>query len=340
MTYQLTHRRYALPFKKPVRTAHGLWTERQGVIVRIEAESGAIGYGEVAPIPSFGTETLAEAEAALAALGDRIEPEWISRISPRLSCTWHGHSEGVAAAQASPPAPPGSADYLAAATLLPAGRAALPAAEEKAAAGFRDFKWKVGVGDIADELSLLDDLLGKLPDGVRLRLDANGAWDRRQTERWLDRCADRPIEYVEQPIAADMRGADDLLLGLAHDYPTPLALDESLVRDGDIDRWLDAGWPGFWIVKPTLLADPAATIGKLAQRRMPVVFSSALETALGARTALQHAFAWPGEKRALGVGVWPLFVDRDFDGPAAAPFIRAEDLARLSSGETLWNALS
>ena len=119
MTYQLTHRRYTLPFKKPVRTAHGLWTERQGVIVRIEAESGAIGYGEVAPIPSFGTETLAEAEAALAALGDRIEPEWISRISPRLSCTRHGLSEALAAAQALPTAPTGSTDYLAVAALLP-----------------------------------------------------------------------------------------------------------------------------------------------------------------------------------------------------------------------------
>jgi len=340
MTYQLAHRRYTLPFRKPVRTAHGLWAERQGVIVRLEDEAGAIGYGEVAPISSFGTETLAEAEAALAALGDRIEPEWISQISPRLACTRHGLSEALVAAQALPAAPATGTDYLAVAALLPAGRAALPAADEKAAAGFRDFKWKVGVGDIGDELSLLDDLLGKLPDGARLRLDANGAWDRRQAERWLDRCADRPIEYMEQPIAADARGADDLLLGLAHDYPTPLALDEALVRDGDVDRWLDAGWPGVWIVKPTLLADPAAAIGKLAQRRMPVVFSSALETALGARTALQHAFTWTGEKRALGFGVWPLFVDRTFDGPAAAPFIRTEDLARLPSGETLWSALS
>ena len=216
----------------------------------------------------------------------------------------------------------------------------------KAEAGFRVFKWKVGVGDAADELGLLDDLCAALPSGGKLRLDANGAWDRRRAERWLERCAERPVEFVEQPVAADARGAHDTLLGLAGSYPTPLALDESLVGESDIERWIGAGWPGVFVVKPSLFGDAAGALARLAAAKADVVFSSALETAVGARMALQAAFAWKGvadpkgssSPRALGFGVWPLFADARFDGPHLAPFIRWEDVVRINPQAT-WNAL-
>ena len=61
VTYRLEFRRYCFPFGRTVRTAHGPWAEREGLLVRLEDEAGRSGYGEVAPIPWFGTETLAEA---------------------------------------------------------------------------------------------------------------------------------------------------------------------------------------------------------------------------------------------------------------------------------------
>jgi O-succinylbenzoate synthase len=69
------------------------------------------------------------------------------------------------------------------------------------------------------------------------------------------------------------------------------------------------------------------------------VFSSALETAVGARTALRTAFSWRGERRALGFGVWPLYSELCYNGPMAAPFIRAADLDYLDP-EAVWSALS
>jgi o-succinylbenzoate synthase len=232
------------------------------------------------------------------------------------------------------------------AALLPAGRAALAQIGAKAEAGFRVFKWKVGVGAVADEIALLDDLCAALPPGAKLRLDANGAWDRRHAERWLERCAGRPVEFVEQPCFAPaaegpdrQRRVDDILLGLAADYPTPIGLDESLIGERDLERWMGVGWPGVFVVKPSLLADPAGALARLAAARMRVVFSSALETAVGAQAALRLAFAWPGERRALGFGVWPLYADSKYDGPAAAPFLRFEDVARINP-EAVWNALS
>ncbi|HEX2851931.1 MAG TPA: o-succinylbenzoate synthase [Opitutaceae bacterium] len=337
MRYLFQFRRYRLPFRAAVRTAHGIWAEREGVIVRLETEAGAVGYGEAAVIPWFGTETADEAEAACRELGNKVDDERLTSVPERLVCL----RNALAAAN---PAEP-SADtvpahkHLGVAALLPAGRAALPEIAPKAEAGFRVFKWKVGVGDVGDELVLLDDVCAALPSGAKLRLDANGAWDRRQAERWLERCAERPVEFVEQPIAADARGAADILLGLAGDYPTPVALDESLVSGGDVERWIGAGWAGVFVVKPSLFADAPGTLARLAAAKADVVFSSALETVVGARGALRMAFAWKLGVRALGFGVWPLFADARFDAPFVMPFVRWEDVERLNP-EAVWNALN
>jgi len=94
-----------------------------------------------------------------------------------------------------------------------------------------------------------------------------------------------------------------------------------------------------FVVKPALLAEVDGVLARLAAANAAVVFSSALETAVGAKAALEAAFRWPGETRALGFGVWPLFRDARFDGPFAAPFLRADEVAQLNP-EAVWNALS
>jgi O-succinylbenzoate synthase len=334
---RLAYRRYRLAFRNPLRTAGGLWPERAGLIVRWEGEDGRIGWGEAAPIPSFGMETVDELAAACAALGPAPDAQAIGRVPARLGCL--RHALAAAAVELAGGGPSAAHGFLPVAALVPAGPAALARIPGLAEAGFRTFKWKVGAGDLQDELVLLDEVCGALPAGAKLRLDANGAWDRRGAERWLERCADRPVEFLEQPVGPQARGAADLLMGLAADYPTPIALDESVVADGDLERWLGAGWPGLFVIKPTLLADPPAALERLRAAGARVVFSSALETAVGARSALQLAFSWPGEARALGFGVWPLFAIPGFDGPAAAPFVRIEDLDRLDR-QSLWNALT
>jgi O-succinylbenzoate synthase len=349
MPFRLQFRRYRLPLRTTIRTAHEVWSEREGLILKLENESGRTGFGEIAPIPAFGTESVAEAEATLRSLGERPADTALFSLPPRLGCLRQAVSAARDELTAHRPEEPTEASgvpYRAIAALVPAGRVALEQITVKAEAGFRVFKWKVGVGAVVDELALLDDVCAALPSGAKLRLDANGAWDRRTAERWLERCAERPIEYVEQPCLAPpadgsnaAKKIEDTLLGLANDFPTPIALDESLVGEGDVERWVAAGWPGWYVVKPSLLGDAKAALGRLSAAKATVVFSSALETAVGARTALRLAFSWPGEAKALGFGVWPLFQDPSFDGPAAAPFIRKGDIARLNP-EAIWNALS
>ena len=351
VTFRLHYRRYRLPFRSPVRTAHGPWGEREGMLVRLVSAAGQTGYGEAAPIPWFGTETVDEIEATCRELGESVDDARLDALPARLGCL----KNALTVARESNERPAPVQTHLGLAALLPAGRAALTQIGPKAEAGYRVFKWKVGVGDLADELALLDDVCAALPGGAKLRLDANGAWDRRQAERWLERCADRPVEFVEQPVFSGsptfakatagrspgpaLSKMDDLLLGLAADFPTPLALDESLTGDGEVERWLGLGWRGVFVIKPALLGDVNQTLARLAKAQAAVVFSSALETRLGAKAALRAAFAWPGEARALGFGVWPLFADGRFDGPYTGPFLHGEDVERINP-EAVWNALS
>jgi O-succinylbenzoate synthase len=344
---RIAHRRYTLPFRKPVRTAHGLWTEREGLIVKIESEGGAFGFGEIAPISWFGTETIEEAEEALLALGGELNTEQLSKFPTSLVSLRFGLSTAVAQlASGATASEMANKPALPVAALLPSGKDALAQAAAKAELGFRTFKWKVGVGDLRDELAILDDLLGELPSGSKLRLDANGAWDRKQAERWLEQSAGRPVEYIEQPCLAEASASeaqrariDDLLLGLAYEYPTPIALDESVISEGDVVRWQNRGWPGMYVIKPVLLGDAAGVIASLERANARVIFSSALETAVGAKAALRLAFAFGGERRALGFGVWPLFRDSRFDALPGMPFVQAQDVGVINE-EAIWNALS
>lgn len=331
MPYRFSFKKYLLPLRIPLRTAHGWWAEREGLIVRLENETGITGFGEIAPIPWFGTETMVEAEEVLHQFGNMVPEELLDKIPARFGCV------RFAIAQArSVSSPVTSKNRLPVAALLPAGRDGLRVLVEKLEAGFLTFKWKVGVGDREDELGILDDLLAQIPTHTKLRLDANGAWDRRTAARWLTRCADRPIEFVEQPVSP---AEEDTLLGLANDYPVKLALDESVVHLSDARRWQGLGWPGVFVIKPALAGPLNEVIDWILKTKADVVFSSAIESSLARSAILSAVLEQPLSRRALGFGVGEIFGDRRWDGPFIGPLIDAGSVAQ-NAGEELWNALN
>ena len=345
--------------RAPLRTAHGLWLEREGLLVRLEDEDGQVGYGEVAPIPWFGTETMAEAEEACRALGDKVTDERLDAVPERFGCVRFALACARAAiagrglrrrlggdGEATPPVSPGLAGFgdpalqhstlrLPLTALLPAGRAVLEALPARLEEGFLSCKWKVGVGDAADELALLDDVLARLPSYAKLRLDANGGWDRRRASKWLARCAERPVEFVEQPLPPS---DEDGLLGLAGDFPVKLALDESVARLAEARRWQAQGWPGVFVIKPALAGPPGEIAVWVAETKADVVCSSAIETVVGRAAILRFVLAHPSlAKRALGFGTGAVFGDRRWDGPVSGPVLDAGWLDGINE-EAAWNA--
>jgi len=259
--------------------------------------------------------------------------DWDDVVPERLGCVRCALASAVGGAGV-----PADAGRLPAAALLPAGRSALEAVGRVAGAGYTVFKWKVGVERPEDEWGILDDLLSRLPDAAQMRLDANGAWSSRQAGRWLDRCAERPVEFVEQPVSPE---DPDALAGLARDYPTPIALDESVSGLASLNHWLDRGWPGVFVVKPSLSGTPSEVLAALEARRADAVFSTAFETRIGRKAALGVAFRYAGpRRRAVGFGTGSFLRDSRFDAPPAGPFIEAGDIGSLQEEAETWNALS
>src|SRR5476651_2441751 len=120
MVYTFHSKRYRLPLRTPLRTAHGSWAEREGIIVRLEDEQGRAGFGEIAPIPWFGTETMAEAEDVCRKLGVNVSGEVLDTVPESHGCV--RFALGQAREQPDNIIP---TSRLPVAALLPAGREAL-----------------------------------------------------------------------------------------------------------------------------------------------------------------------------------------------------------------------
>jgi len=65
-------RGYRLPFLHSFSTAHSVMTAREGIIVQVMTSQGISGLGEIAPLPAFTGESLADACALLPSLAARL----------------------------------------------------------------------------------------------------------------------------------------------------------------------------------------------------------------------------------------------------------------------------
>ncbi len=285
--------RFALP--RALVTAQGALEERAGWLLRLQASDGRLGWGEAAPLelgvglrggaPGACADTLEACRATIAELGPSLSRQQLEEALPTLPGSL---AFGIGAALAELeglaegwlPAPPS-------AWLLPAGAAVLPALEEALASNAQTLKWKVAAGDDALERQLLAVLLERLPEGARLRLDANGGWDRATAAAWAERLAgESRLEWLEQPLADDdLEGLEALVARL------PVALDESLWRH----PWLRQRWSGWQVRRPALEGDPRPLLAALAAGRAGWMVSTAFETGVG-RRLVEHAAAlqWRG----------------------------------------------
>jgi O-succinylbenzoate synthase len=331
MVRSFSFQMYQRAFVSPLRTAHGAWAERVGFIVRVADDSG-VGYGEVAPIPAFGTETLADAAAFLRRLADAPQLAADAVALAGLPCCAFGIGSALGElAQVSAP----RRDYRVAG-LLPAGSAALAAAASKARGGFDVFKWKIGVEAPELEQALFAELDGLLPAGATLRLDANEGLSVAALDLWLNylQAYRGRIEYLEQPLPV---GREVEMARCGFGSGIELALDESL-HAADGARWLAPGaWDGPLVVKPALAGDCGGLLERLRPVAGQVVLSSVFETQIGVENALRLADQMPGLSRVLGFDTRRAFEDGLAYLPSA-PALSAADRAAFSP-ESIWNQL-
>ena len=282
MELQLQIKPYAFNLSRPLRTAAGVLPERRGWLLRLEAPTGSLGWGEVSPL------AIEQFEACQHALARMIEPDavWTVRGLERWLATAPAElAFALGAALAELGGELGSASsvgWLQAPTsafLLPAGVAMRKALERLLSAmdanGPLTLKWKVAACDPEQEWCLLENLLDTLPSSARLRLDANGGWDRLQAWRWVERLrGDSRLQWFEQPLPAD-----DWEGLRAISAVVPVALDESLQAH---PSWRDQ-WTSWQVRRPVLEGDPRPLLRALLQGKPRLMLSTTFETGIGAR---------------------------------------------------------
>ena len=331
---ELEFKAYRRSFAKAYQTASGSMRTRLGILIRLSDEEGRVGFGEAAPIESFGTESFISALSACSSLKGEFEYEADMAGLAAYPCVRFGVEFALSMMESDEEFTSVDAPWPVS-SLVP-NVADMEAVEVCLEAGYRCLKFKIGTRDFAEERQALDQVFGLTEGEVAIRLDANGALELSEARNWLEYLGETPVEFLEQPLT---RGEEDTMRRLSVDYPTRIALDESIASVDDLNRCRDQHWEGLFVIKPSLSGQYGKLIESLKEGDADsLVFSSSLETMIGASAALSVAIEVGAGENALGFGVESLFADRGV-GLFLGPFLQRDNLPALDDFETLWNRI-
>lgn len=236
---------------------------------------GPAGWGEFGPFVEYG---------------DREAATWLAA--------------GLEAAYAGPPAP--QRDSVPVNATVPAVPADEVAAVLSRYPGATTAKVKV-----AEPGQTLDDDVARVAATrelmPRVRVDANGKWSVPEAITAIRALGD--VEYVEQPCA----GVDELAQ-VRRAVGVPIAADESIRKADDPMRVVAAGAADVAVLKVAPLGGMRAVLRLAEQTGLPVVISSALDSAVGIAAGVAAAAALPTLDLACGLGTGTLF-DADVGEP-------------------------
>lgn len=199
---------YELRLTRPWHTSRGSFETRRGRLLRLKNAAGLIGWGDCAPLPSFGiSESRAVDHAEESALLDLAAQTtglplnaWLSGEATAADIAVNANLGAISNVN----------QAMIAATLI---------------RGYRVIKLKVGINHWRKEIARLRVLASGMPRDASFRLDANAAWNVDDAAGFLEACCELPVEGVEEPLAETNR---EHLARLQEALPYPIAIDESL----------------------------------------------------------------------------------------------------------------
>jgi len=290
----------SLPFREPFVTATGVINERWIILLRLEDEDGAVGYGEAAPFEPYDGVSVERVEAVLRGRS-REELRQAEAAVEMALLDLDARREGR------PVGDPG-AIAIPVNTTLPAGPAEEVAAraKERVRAGYQCFKLKVGRPDDEERVAAVRQAIGSWP---ALRLDANGAWTVDEAVERIQALEAADLELVEQPCATLPE-----LAQVRKQVSTPIAADESITGPDDVrtavaERACDA--VNVKLASCGGVARARETIRTAGEAGIAAYLSSTFDGPWGISAALQLA---AGETFQLACGLATLEL---FDSPLA-----------------------
>ena len=329
--YQFNFTPYRYSFNQPLRTSHGIWRVREGIIIALCETFGSrcrdqrklvlhdrdhrIGKGEIAPIPWFGSETFEDALNFCSQLKNTITEEDIIRIRDSLPACQFAFESALGELRYKETgrwrekgAEGAGLRYC---YLLPAGNRVLDCDLDQIIRSsqtllINTFKWKIGVYPLVEEINILQQLVSRLPSQIKLRLDANGGLTLSEAHQLLEVTDKIPqVEFIEQPLPPSKFSA---MMALSAKYQTALALDESVTNIRQLQDCYQNGWRGVFVIKSAIAGKPSTLRQFCQQYPLDLVFSSVFETSVGRRAALKLAVELGNKQRAVGFGISPPFI--------------------------------
>lgn len=307
---------YTLPFKQPYVTARGTLRQREMVLLRLRDEDGVVGLGEAVPLSLRGGATLEQVARELEGFAEHREANGLSAPARCAVETALMDLRGRRGDQRTHnPSAEGSTESVPCNATLVAGPPEQVAAEALrwAEGGFTTFKLKLGAetaktipeggflrsrdsGDVA-QVRAVRDALG--PE-VRIRVDANEAWDLETAKQTLMELEPLGVELAEQPVA----GLEEMAQ-LAAETSIPLAADESVTTAEEAERAAALGACAYTGIKLSKVGGPHAAL-EIADV-LPAYVTSALDgpvgIAAGAQVALSLAETGHPERLELAHGL-------------------------------------
>lgn len=205
-------------------------------------------------------------------------------------------------------------------------------------AGCRTVKVKVAEPGqtLADDIARVRAVREALGPEGRIRVDANGAWNVDEAEHAVHALNEFDLEYVEQPCASVEELAD--LRKRVKYMGIPVAADESVRKSSDPLAVARAKAADLLVIKAQPLGGVTHALQIVTAAGLPVVVSSALDTAVGLSQGAALAAALPSLDYDCGLGTSSLFLDdvadlRPVDGSISADRVTpdAAALERLAA---------
>jgi len=328
-----------LPFARPYVTATGRLDRREMLVVRIAAADGTVGWGDAVPmslrggpgldvvrddlerrcLPALtGTAISSNAEAISRCRSAGAGAQALSAIDIAL-LDLRGRLEGRPAWRLL--GATAAADVRCNATLgadEPGPAAAAAAAAMRS--GFGTIKVKVGD---AEDVERVRAVRGAAGSGMRLRVDANGAWTLEEALARLATIEPLGIELTEQPCAAAAE-----LGAVRKASPIPVVADESVTDLDDAVGGYARGHFDAATLKLAKVGGPNAAVAIAAT--VPAYLSSALDSAIGIAAAVHTVQAMKRRDFAAGLAhglaTSALFADNVADdGALSGPEIAVTD---------------
>ncbi|AMO63187.1 enolase superfamily enzyme related to L-alanine-DL-glutamate epimerase [Mycolicibacterium phlei] len=155
---------------------------------------------------------------------------------------------------------------------------------------------------LADDVARVNAVRALVPT---VRVDANGGWTVDEAVAAATALtADGPLEYLEQPCRSVAELAE-----LRRRVDVPVAADESIRKAEDPLRVVRENAADVAVLKVAPLGGIRKMLDIAAQIDIPIVVSSALDSAVGIGRGLLAAAALPELRHACGLGTGGLFVE-------------------------------